>query len=411
MTQNKKFKKISDLTPDDLNANKGTERGSYVLEESVRNYGLGRSILVDRNGRIIAGNKTHATAGAIGIEDIETIHTTGDKLVVVVRDDLDLDSDPKARELGLVDNRASELGLEWDWENIAILQEDYDIDLEKIWREDELPESLRKAIFDDESESESKPKESKPALELEPRIQFGEVWQVGRHFIYCGDSTDSDAIARLLKLAEVKPEEIGMVWADPPYGIDIQKETGTIGSPGKAVTTIYPKIKGDETNATAIAAYSLLSEFCPNALQVWWGANHYAECLASSSCWIVWDKEMTEGIDFADAELAYTNSDKAVRIFRHQWQGFMKDSERGEKRLYPSQKPVALFEWVCEKYGKDNDIIIDAFTGSGISLLGSQRMIGDRRVIAIEYTPYGCELTMKRFEEEFDIEPVKIGSL
>ena len=105
--------KISDLVQDDRNANKGTKRGREFVARSLKEYGAGRSILLDRKGRIIAGNKTVEQAGAAGLQDVVIVPCDGTKLVAVQRTDLDL-NDPKARELALADNRAAELGLEWD---------------------------------------------------------------------------------------------------------------------------------------------------------------------------------------------------------------------------------------------------------------------------------------------------------
>lgn len=105
--------KLKTLTPDDHNANEGTERGQRVLEDSLRRYGAGRSILLDKHGKIIAGNKTHAEAGQMGMENVVVVETDGTELVAVKRMDLDLDKDPKARELAYADNRAGELGLAW----------------------------------------------------------------------------------------------------------------------------------------------------------------------------------------------------------------------------------------------------------------------------------------------------------
>lgn len=106
------IKSIKDLIPDDANPNGGTERGGFVLETSIRRLGAGRSILSDKNGKVIAGNKTLEKAIELGLE-VEIVHTDGKKLVVVVRDDLDLDQDSKARELSIADNRASEVSLDW----------------------------------------------------------------------------------------------------------------------------------------------------------------------------------------------------------------------------------------------------------------------------------------------------------
>ena len=91
--------------------------------------------MCDRNGKIIGGNKTLEQAQALGLE-VETVHTSGDKLVAVIRDDLDLDTDPKARALAFSDNRIAELDLNWDVERI--LEDIDEINIDGLWTEDEL---------------------------------------------------------------------------------------------------------------------------------------------------------------------------------------------------------------------------------------------------------------------------------
>ena len=115
----KKIVQLSDLTPDIRNANKGTERGQYMVEHSLSQYGAGRSILADTEGRIIAGNKTLQAAADLGIP-VRVVETDGTELVVVQRTDLDLADGDKARKMAYADNRASEVSLEWDAEEIAI---------------------------------------------------------------------------------------------------------------------------------------------------------------------------------------------------------------------------------------------------------------------------------------------------
>lgn len=104
---------IADLTPDPSNANLGTDRGREAIAHSLREYGAGRSVLADREGRLIAGNKTVEQATALGFP-IRVIETDGDELIVVRRTDLDLARDQAARELAFADNRSAELGLNWD---------------------------------------------------------------------------------------------------------------------------------------------------------------------------------------------------------------------------------------------------------------------------------------------------------
>jgi hypothetical protein len=110
-------KRLEDLQPDRHNLNRGTKRGADMIARSIDQFGFGRSILVDRNGVIIAGNHVFDDAIERGVP-IEVVQTSGDKLVVVQRSDLDMD-DAKARGLALADNRASEVGLEWDAEGLA----------------------------------------------------------------------------------------------------------------------------------------------------------------------------------------------------------------------------------------------------------------------------------------------------
>jgi len=130
-------KKITDLIPDTQNANKGTERGTGLLEESISTLGMGRSILIDREGRIIAGNKTFEVAGQHGLENVIVVQTKGDEIVAVQRTDLDLELDDRARELAYADNRISQVDLVWDDAQI-VKDLDAGIDLGKFWFDDEL---------------------------------------------------------------------------------------------------------------------------------------------------------------------------------------------------------------------------------------------------------------------------------
>jgi len=123
----KKIMKIAELIPDKRNANRGTRRGADAVAKSLRDYGAGRSVLVDRNGNVLAGNQTVKAASAAGIDqDVIVVETDGNQLVVVRRTDLDRD-DPKARALAIADNRAAELGLEWDPANLAELSTGLDL--------------------------------------------------------------------------------------------------------------------------------------------------------------------------------------------------------------------------------------------------------------------------------------------
>jgi hypothetical protein len=123
----RKITTLSDLTFDDKNFNAGTETGQELLVKSLRKFGAGRSILIDKNNRIIAGNKTAEQADKAGLKDVIIVETTGDQLVAVKRTDIDLDS-TKGRELALADNAVAVADIEWDIKTIREVTEEWDIE-------------------------------------------------------------------------------------------------------------------------------------------------------------------------------------------------------------------------------------------------------------------------------------------
>ena len=127
---------LSSLTPDRRNANRGTERGRYMVARSHEKFGAARSGVIDRNGVIIAGNKSAEAQAELGMDRVIVVETDGSMPVYVRRRDLDID-DPKARELAYADNRTSEVDLQWDAEQIARDQLD-GIDVSDFFRQDEI---------------------------------------------------------------------------------------------------------------------------------------------------------------------------------------------------------------------------------------------------------------------------------
>ena len=153
---------IQTLVQDDHNFNKGTEAGRQLMERSFSELGAGRSILVDKDGRIIAGNKSQKAAIAAGIKKVRIIETTGDELVAVKRTDISLDS-KEGRELALADNLTTQVNLEWDKVELQEVAAQQGIDLPD-WGLDPADLDLS-----DEAEIERKRKE------FEERMAAGEL--------------------------------------------------------------------------------------------------------------------------------------------------------------------------------------------------------------------------------------------
>ena len=113
----------------------------------------------------------------------------------------------------------------------------------------------------------------------------------------------------------------------------------------------------------------------------------------------MWDKKRNEGIGFADGELAWTSFNKALRIFRYKWDGMLQENMKDkEHRIHPTQKPVALYEWILRNYAKPGDIILDTHTGSGSSIIACKRL--NFNFVAFEIDEEYYRISKERFENE-----------
>lgn len=146
MSAPKKLTKISDLTPDDRNLNVHTERGMGLLAKSLEQFGAGRSIVVDKHGKVIAGNATLEAAADHGF-GVQVVPSDGKTLVVVQRTDLELET-PQGRGLALADNRVAEVDLAWDPAQLKALSEE-GLDVGAFF----LPDELEKIFADEPAEA------------------------------------------------------------------------------------------------------------------------------------------------------------------------------------------------------------------------------------------------------------------
>ena len=117
---------IEELRQDNLNFNKGTYEGEVLIKKSLERFKAGRSVLIDKDNNIIAGNKTVQAAATMGMK-VRVIETTGDELVAVKRTDIDIDS-KEGRELALADNRTAQINLAWDEQNLEAASLEFGLD-------------------------------------------------------------------------------------------------------------------------------------------------------------------------------------------------------------------------------------------------------------------------------------------
>jgi hypothetical protein len=156
---------INELIPDRKNANKHTEKGSRLLEKSLKNLGAGRSILIDKDNNIVAGNSTVEQATKLGLP-VRIIETNGKELIAVKRTDVLLDS-KKGRELAIADNQTAQEGIDFDFDVLEELNTEFDFDFGSEWEFDS-PEIDSEVV--DEKYSRSikapiyEPKNEKPEI-------------------------------------------------------------------------------------------------------------------------------------------------------------------------------------------------------------------------------------------------------
>lgn len=287
----------------------------------------------------------------------------------------------KLREMVIQDNNP--FG-ETDWNMIA---NEWDVEELKDWGVD-LPADWDTSEAEEQKEAEEDDFSDEDAEKAEPRVKLGEIWQLGEHRLMCGDSTDATSVALLMD-----GKKADMVFTDPPYGMSAVSKSGVLQKRYKT------DIMNDDTNEVAINSFKLCQKMFSNAKQVWWGANYYTECLPSSECWIVWDKN-NGASDQTDCELAWANFRSVVRQFTM--------ASEKKDRVHPTQKPIKLITDIIDKFEKDKrfDVIVDLFGGSGSTLIACEQL--KRKCYMMELSEHYASVIIARWEKLTGKEAVKV---
>jgi DNA modification methylase len=266
---------------------------------------------------------------------------------------------------------------EWDWD---ILANEWDVNLLDEWGLDLPP------MFDD-PEPEAKEDDYTEPDQMKVDVVLGDLIEIGEHRLLCGDSTDSDQVAKLMN-----GEKADMVFTDPPYGVDVVGSGGTIGGNTKnAKAGNYSKIIGDDK------PYDPSHLFLFDCFIFIWGANYFIDKLPSRGQWVVWDKNRPEGTTFSDCELAWTNGDGiAIKKYKCTWDGFHREGE-SEKRVHPTQKPIKLCSDILSNLSKLNQIIVDLFLGSGSTMVAAHQL--NRKCYGMELDVKYCQVIIDRMHK------------
>lgn len=345
--------KIDVLKPYDKNPRKNKEAVKYVAE-SIKEFGFKQPIVIDKNNVIVCGHTRLLAAKQLGLKEVPCI----------LADDL---TEEQINAYRLVDNKTNEFA---EWDNELLKEELF-----------KLPSLNMKLFgFEEEQKEEQIAEEDnyEEPEQLESIVKKGQVWQLGAHRLMCGDSTDKETVLKLMN-----GQKADMVFTDPPYGMSAVSKSGVLSKNYKT------DIMNDDTNEVAINSFNLCASKFNAAKQIWWGANYYTECLPSSECWIVWDKN-NGGSDQTDCELAWTNFRSVVRQFTL--------ASEKKNRVHPTQKPVKLIQQILNKFDKNNEFknVVDLFGGSGSTLIACEQL--NRKCYMMELDEHYCDVIINRWE-------------
>ena len=368
---------VTELKPYENNARKHAEADVEAIKKSIKEFGFNDPIgiwhdtIVEGHGRLLAA------------QELEMLE------VPVIR--LDHMTDEERRAYALAHNKTAELS-EWDFEMLDTELEDiFDIDMSQfgfdISADDEPIE-----IIEDEVP------ETAPSM-----VRLGDIWQLGEHRLICGDSTDVAVIDRLMD--GVKAD---MVLSDPPYGMNLDTDFSTIKGSMKSLGrknhtegNKYEKVIGDNEDFKPELITTFFANFDYVKEMFLFGADYFAELLQDKNkgSWLVWDKRKESQADAigSEFELIWSRNKHKRRMLRHDWFGFL-SSENGadaRNRVHPTQKPITLLVDILNQWGKDANVIVDLYGGSGSTLIACEQL--DRKCYMAELDPKYCDVIIQRY--------------
>lgn len=360
---------INELKPNNKNVKQHPKEQIEDLARLMDYVGFKDPIVIDEDYTIFAGHGRLEAAKLKGMTEVPCVF-------------MENLTDEQKKWFLLADNRINES--EWNSDNVQLMLED----LGSFTFED------FNMKFDDFEVKIKEETEEVPEPPAEPKAKLGDIYQLGRHRIMCGDSTKD--------LDKLLDKEIDLLLTDPPYGISVVNNLGTIGG-SKPIT--IGKIGGSNT-CEAKYYRPVLNDDKPfepefllkyGKIQILFGGNYYANKLPQKAGWIVWNKRKEEWgkTTFADCELAWTNLDTPARAYTQVWMGLIKDGETGQKRVHPTQKPIRLLSELIIDHSKKSNIVLDCYLGSGSTLIACEQT--NRICYGMELDPAYIDVIIERY--------------
>ena len=217
-------------------------------------------------------------------------------------------------------------------------------------------------------------------------MNYGEIVQLGRHRLMCGDATKYEDIEQLLG-----GDRVNLVLTDPPYGINYVGNKPRVVGGG---TFKHKPVIGDNNNNAFKNHYRHIRKLTDS--MIIWGGQNFTECLPPSYGWLFWDKSRSDKLSFGDGELAWTTVSTKIKKYTVQWNGANGRDKDLDGSHHPTQKSVRLFMQILEDFSQPDDVILDCFGGSGTTLIACQ--LTGRTCLMMEISPEYCDIITNRYK-------------
>ena len=365
--------KLKDIKPNPNNPRVLRDEKFQKLKKSIQEFPKMlslRPIVIDENNIVLGGNQRYHALKDLGFTDLD------DSCVKYAND---LTEEEKKRFI-IADNVA--FG-EWDWETLANDWEVVDLEAWGL----EIPQFENEAEELEASEDDY----DVPEGGIETDIVIGDLFEIGEHRLLCGDSTDSDQVARLMK-----GEKADLLLTDPPYGIDygnqLIKGEQFIEKTNKHGWRNFGNPEWDKSKPES----GVLQYFCQiTDNQIIWGGNYFTDDLPPTMGWLIWDKGQ-RGFSLADGEMAWTSFNNALRI-----KEYARAKANQEEKNHPTQKPQEIIGW-CFEYADRHSksqikLILDPYLGSGSTMVAAHQL--KRRCYGMELEPKYCAVIIERMRK------------
>ena len=440
---------IDDLIQDDHNFNKGNEQGAQLLERSFRECGAGRSVLIDKDNRLVGGNKAQKGFKAAGKKKVIIVDSDADTLVAVRRKDVSLDS-AEGRKMAYLDNLTTQVNLTWDQTELEEVQADvegFDIadfgfDLGFPTADPDEADKVTEDDFD-------------PDEHYEPTSKAGDIFQLGEHRLMCGDSTKAEDVAKLMN-----GEQADLWLTDPPYNVDYNSKNEALNKIDNG-SRIQVAIENDKMTdeqfrdfldrAFAAAAAVLKPG---GAFYVWTTQGHAQLDIALAldrqrlyfrqqliwakntfvigrmdyqgkhePCFYGWKEgaghyfrdtrsETTVIEDAAEIEPRKMKKDELVRLVEQMLADprpatIIRENKPMQSKFHPTMKPVRLFGRLVTNSSRQGETVLDTFGGSGTTIVCCEQL--GRRARLMELDPHYCDVIIARWEKLTGQKAIKLN--